>query len=45
MYKAAGRDHCKYADDGTEWVTEKSPEKAIEKGKHQGLVSTMENPD
>ena len=23
MYKDAGRDHCKYADDGTDWATEK----------------------
>ena len=36
MYKEAGRDHCKYADDGTDWATEKTPEKAVEKACQKG---------
>ena len=39
MYKAVGRDHFEYADDGnhgTEWATEKSPEKAVEKACQKG---------
>ena len=39
MYKEAGRDHCKYADDGTDWATEKTPEKAVEKACQKGKTT------